>query len=93
MWRVVGDSRDWFFWIGAYVIRCGDALSQLLNVMVFLSQNPNESVSGRSYRQRHHWFWGKMETVINWLFLWFHKEHCKKAHEADLTRAAELLKS
>ena len=92
MWRVTDGGNNWFFGIGSYLHRCGDALSQLINVAVFLSKNPNESLSGRSYREKHHWFWGKMETVINWLFLWFHKEHCKKAHESDVARASKLLK-
>ncbi len=93
MWRVGGSYRDWFLRIGTYFVRCGDALSQLINVIIFLSDNPNESLSGRSYRQKSNWFWGKMYALINWLFLWFHKDHCKKAYDADIARASLLLKS
>lgn len=93
MWRIDGSSSDWFFRIGAYLIRCGDALSQLINVVVFLSDNPNESLSGRSYREKRHWFWGKMLVVIDAAFYLIQKEHCRKSHEADLKRAAILLKS
>ena len=32
-----------------YLIRSGDAVSQLVNVVVFLGQNPNESISGRTF--------------------------------------------
>jgi hypothetical protein len=92
MWRVDGSSFDWFFGIGAYLLRRGDALSQLLNVVVFLSENPNESLSGRSYRMRRNWFWGKMLIVIDLLFLPFQKEHCRKSHENDVKRASRLLK-
>ena len=92
MWRVTDSSHDWYFGIGAYLHRCGDALSQLINVVIFFSENPNESLSGRSYRQKHHWFWGKMHTVINLLFYPFHQDHCQKAHEADIKRASILLK-
>jgi|TARA_R110002020_G_scaffold468904_2_gene693519 hypothetical protein len=90
MWRVNGDAYDWFFWIGAYLVRCGDALSQLINVVFFLSQNPNESISGRSYRQQEDWFWGGMMFGLNLLFRPFERSHCEKAHRADLRRAAQL---
>ena len=92
MWRVDGGHSDWFFGIGSYLLRVGDALSQLLNVLVFLSENPNESLSGRSYRMRRKWFWGKMLIVIDFLFLPFQKEHCRKSHENDVRRASILLK-
>lgn len=92
MWRIDGGDSDWFFRIGAYLLRVGDALSQLLNVVVFLSKNPNESLSGRSYRMRRKWFWGKMLILIDFLFLPFQKEHCRKSHENDVKRASILLK-
>lgn len=93
MWRVGDSGYDWFFGIGTYLHRCGDALSQLVNCVIFLSENPNESLSGRSYRQKKNWFWGKMHILIDCLFLCFHKDHCKKAHNADVARASLLLKS
>lgn len=93
MWRVTGGNNDWYFGVGAYLHRCGDALSQLVNVALFFSKNPNESLSGRSYRQKHHWFWGKMLLVIDAVFYLVQKEHCRKSHDADVQRASELLKS
>ena len=92
MWRVTGSDSDWFFRIGVYLLRCGDALSQLINVVIFLSDNPNESLSGRSYRQKRNWFWGKMLILLDSAFWVFQKNHCQKAHEADQLRAAKLLK-
>lgn len=92
MWRVDGGYSDWFLRVGTYFIRCGDALSQLLNVVIFLSENPNESLSGRSYRMRRNWFWGKMLVVIDLLFRPFESNHCRKAHENDVRRASILLK-
>ncbi len=74
-------------------MRCGDALSQLINVVLFLSENPNESISGRSYRQQEDWFWGGMMFVLNILFRPFEVGHCEKAHRADLRRAAQLMVS
>jgi|TARA_R100000482_G_scaffold123859_2_gene74859 hypothetical protein len=93
MWRVTGGSSDWFFRFGAYLVRCGDALSQLINVVFFLSQNPNESLSGRSYRQQEDWFWGGMMFVLNLLFRLLETDHCEKAYKADIQRASKLLES
>lgn len=73
-----------------YIVRTGDALSQLINVVIFLSENPNESLSGRSYRMMTHPFWGKMYALINLLFFW-QDNHCRLAYEADLQRARDLL--
>lgn len=93
MWRVDGSSGDWFLGIGAYLRRCGDALSQLINVVIFLSENPNESLSGRSYRERRHWFWGKMLFLVDAIFFLLEKDHCRKSHQAEVRRASVLLKS
>jgi hypothetical protein len=93
MWRIANSDNNWFFGIGAYLMRCGDAVSQLVNVLIFFSKNPNESLSGRSYREKHHWFWGKMLILIDGLFYLVQKDHCQKAHEADVARASALLKS
>jgi len=75
-----------------YLHRIGDALSQLLNVIVFNSKNPNESISGRSWRMRHCYFWGKMRVLIDWLASPFEEDHCQKSHQADVSRAARLLR-
>lgn len=91
MWRITGGNSDWLFRLGVYLLRCGDALSQLINVVFFLSDNPNESLSGRSYRQKRNWFWGKMLIVLDLAFRVFQKNHCQKAYEADQLRAANLL--
>lgn len=82
----------WGVCLSNYVIRCGDAISQFLNVLIFFSKNPNESLSGRSYRERRKWFWCKMMGLLDWCFSPFQTEHCRKSHEADLSRAAETLR-
>lgn len=84
--RSIGSS------VLSYGLRVGDGLSQLANVVIFFGDNPNESVSGRSFRQKHYWFWGKMLLLIDFLFLPFQKEHCRKSHENDVRRASILLK-
>jgi hypothetical protein len=72
------------------IIAIGDALSQLCNVAFLPRLNetdPNESISGRSYRQG----WTTAQKVIDALFYVFEKEHCKKSYEADVERAKSLL--
>lgn len=93
MFVIEPSSRGIGFRLCRYGVRVGDAVSQLINVVVFLSDNPNESLSGRSYRQKRHWFWGKMLVVIDAMFWPIQTEHCRKSHEADVKRASDLLKS
>lgn len=66
------------------LIRAGDALSQLLNV-VLLGGHPNESLSGRAWRTQSVWY-----KVIDVLFLW-DTDHCRVSHENDVAYAKELL--
>ena len=68
-----------------YLIKIGDALSQLLNV-IFLNGHPNESLSGRAYRVKSNWF-----RIIDTIF-WFDKNHCRNAYLNDIQYASELLK-
>jgi hypothetical protein len=67
------------------LIRAGDALSQLANV-VLLNGEANESISGRSYREG----WRRTERFINFLFSPFEKNHCQNAFDNDVRRAEEL---
>jgi len=66
------------------LIRIGDAISQLCNVM-FLAGHPNESLSGRAWRTKSVWY-----KVID-LLLWFDKDHCKTAHLNDVEYARNLI--
>lgn len=91
MWRVVGGDNDWYFRIGAYFRRCGDALSQLINVALLFSKNPNESISGRAYRMRRCAGWKQARYLIDIIFLPLEKDHCKASYDADLKRAAIML--
>jgi hypothetical protein len=72
------------------LIKVGDAVSQFVNV-AFLPRHTettaNESISGRAHRLG----WKRAERCINWLFSWWEQDHCRRSHEADLKRAAELL--
>ena len=76
----------------SYFKRIGDATSQLANVTIFFGENPNESISGRSWRLRQNWFWGKMRILVDWLASPFEADHCEKSHTNDVARAAALIK-
>lgn len=67
------------------LIRIGDALSQLLNV-ILLDGHPNESLSGRAWRTQSRW-----HKVID-AVLWFDPEHCRTAYINDLHYAYDLIK-
>lgn len=66
------------------LIRIGDALSQLANV-ILLNGHPNESLSGRAWRTQSRW-----RLVIDTL-LWFDKDHCKVAYYNDLAYCRALI--
>ena len=66
-----------------WLMRCGDALSQLVNV-VLLNGQANESVSGRAYRCN----WQNTEATIDFV-LGF--GHCRKAYGNDLLRAQQVI--
>ena len=75
-----------------YIVRVGDAISQLLSVAFFFGDNPNESLSGRAYRQgRIQWPWVVLKTAINIIFFW-QEDHCREAYFADLKRARQLIR-
>lgn len=86
-------ARNWFSGLCNYGLRVGDALSQLVNVVVFFGDNPNESVSGRAHRENHKWFWRAAEIAINAVFRVFGPDHCQKAHEKDMSSAAKFLRN
>lgn len=68
-----------------YLVRVGDAISQLLNTAL-INGDPNESISGRAYRQG----WA-IRVIIDAIFWPFETEHCKKAFDNDLRKARELV--
>lgn len=70
----------------SWIIRVGDALSQLGNVL-FLSGEANESISGRCCREG----WKRAERFIDAVFSPFESGHCKNAFDNDLQRAKELV--
>ena len=67
-----------------YLKRIWSAFSQFLNVL-FLFGHPNESISGRSYREG----WAA-KKLINVFFFW-QADHCKVAYDNDLRWATEYI--
>lgn len=65
-----------------YIARIWSALSQLLNVLL-LNGHPNESISGRCYREQ---WWA--ERLVNTMCFW-QDRHCRGAHAADRAWAAK----
>ena len=69
-----------------YMFNVAAALSQLLNAVVFFG-DPNETLSGRCYRE------GRYTAVsfIDTLFF-FQPNHCELSHWADHVFARKILK-
>ena len=81
-------------WLYLYLQRVGSASSQLLNVLLFVSKRPNESVSGRSYRRSKDGSvkWQYLQTWIDWFFRLFgQKDHCRKAYLNDIVEARLMI--
>ena len=72
-----------------YVTRIGDASSQLVNVALLWGQNPNESVSGRSWRMKDKSKgWGWARASIDYVF---DDNHCERAYINDVARAEKTV--
>lgn len=69
-----------------YLVRAGDALSQLANVLM-LNGDANESVSGRAHREG----WAKAERLIDAIFAPLELQHCRIAYLMDVARAKKLI--
>lgn len=72
------------------LIKIGDALSQLGNVLLLprhLETTANESISGRSFRCG----WTTAQKFIDFLFSPFEKEHCRMADIYDEARSVKML--
>ena len=76
----------------SYVIRIGDCISQLLNVAILFGDNPNESISGRCYRNRKILGWAITLVIIDFIAYPFERNHCRVAWEADIERAKRLIR-
>ena len=71
-----------------WLIRLGDAVSQVLNVLLF-NGDPNHSVSGDAYRYRRL----RLQRALDALFSVWEADHCRRAHEHDVEKARRLLET
>ena len=75
-----------------YWRRLGDAASRFGNALI--GGSPAETISGRAHREALSGSepWARAERWIDAAFRLFgEQEHCRRTHERDLERAAELL--
>jgi hypothetical protein len=68
------------------LIRTGDALSQIFNVIIF-GGDSNYSISGDAYRLKRE----RLRKFIDWLASRWEADHCRLAYENDVEKAAKLL--
>lgn len=68
------------------LIRIGDALSQLGNVIIF-NGDPNYSISGEAYRRNR----PVLRRVIDALMAPFGAAHCRQAYLNDVQKARRLI--
>lgn len=71
-----------------YFHKLFDALSQVLNVLLFNGE-ANYSLSGDAYRFKRKW----LMWLFDWFFyvLWQESDHCYHSYYNDVKRAGELL--
>ena len=75
-----------------YWRRLGDAASRFGNALI--GGSPAETISGRAYREAKAGSirWQRIKVWIDRVFKLFgERAHCRRTHERDLERAAELL--
>jgi hypothetical protein len=71
-----------------YIRRVGACLTQALNTIVFLSKNPCESLSARSWRNRRSRWFGFVHHIIDAFFhILGEADHCQSAYHDDYIRA------
>ena len=75
--------------VSDYVVRVGDATSQLVNVAILFGDNANESVSGRSHRLKGRYkAWKWLNSFIDFTF---DENHCERAYLNDVARAKKTV--
>jgi hypothetical protein len=68
------------------LVRAGDALSQLFNVIIF-NGDPNHSISGDYFRYRR----VRLMRFIDWLASPWEADHCRLAYGHDVSKARALI--
>jgi len=73
-----------------YFITLGDIFSTFLNHTLFFSFDGNQSLSGRCFENRHHWFFGRLRKVIDAIFSKWEKDHCEACFISDGMRGEHM---
>lgn len=85
------DAVRWYF------VRILEVMSQFVNVVVFFSTNPMETLSSRCYRLRNQGNsvkpWRILQKILDFCAWPFHVEHCRKSYETSLSNAYSLVDS
>lgn len=68
------------------LIRLGDALSQVGNVLIF-NGDPNYSISGDAYRRNR----PLLRRIIDTIFRPIEADHCRTAYLNDVQKARRLI--
>lgn len=78
--------------VANYFITVGDIFSTFLNHVLLLSFDGNQSLSGRCFENRHHWFFGSLRKIIDFIFTKWEEDHCEKSFISDGRRGATMHK-
>ena len=77
---------------GGRLLRLAALSSQMANVVLF-DGSPDETVSGRAYRQgvlQLNPKWARRRRLINRVFFW-QPDHCKISHQQDVKMAKAIM--
>lgn len=68
-----------------YLLNIGIALDQLVNTL--FKGYPDETLSSRTYRNAcSYWYARWAMRVLDFIFLPFGKDHCRRAYESEVER-------
>ena len=65
-------------------------LDQFANVL--LGGAPDQTISYRVYKHREHWAAAMAVNLIDFLFSWYEKDHCRVSYEAGDRHTEEVWK-
>lgn len=65
--------------MGEYFFNVLVSIDQLINTLA--NGDPDETISARTWRERPN---SNLRRVIDWIFSWYEKDHCKKSYEREL---------
>jgi len=73
-----------------YIFNLLVGIDQLCNCL--LGGSPDETISSRCYKHSEHWAANLAVKLIDFLFMWYEKDHCRKAFEGGDRQLEEVWK-